>query len=187
MAKQTIEALEAVRADWIVSAGASCAIAIAHDYADLLAGEPDWKARAELLAGRTLDLLSFLDRVADPPALPLNAAAETVTIHSFCQTTNVMGSGDAGRRLLERAGIPVRELAEGGVCCGFGGSTSLDHPALAQQIAERKLENVRATGAAVLVTDNPGCLLHLRGAANVAHDRFVVRHVAEVLVEGLGK
>ena len=186
MAKQTIEALEAVQADWIVSAGASCAIAIAHDYAELLAGEPEWQARAGRVAERTLDLLSFLDRVADPPRLPLNAAAATVTVHSFCQTTNVMGSGDAGRRLLERAGISVRELAEGGVCCGFGGSTSLDHPALAQQIAERKLDNVRATGAAVLATDNPGCLLHLRGAANVAHDRFVVRHVAEVMVEGVG-
>jgi iron-sulfur cluster protein len=187
MAKQTIEALEAVQADWIVSAGASCAIAIAHDYAELLAGEPDWQARAKRIAAHTLDLLSFVDRVADPPQLPLRADAATVTVHAFCQTTNVMGSGDAGRRLLERAGIPVRELAEAGVCCGFGGSTSLDHPALAQQIADRKLENVRATGAAVLVTDNPGCLLHLRGAANVAHDPFVVRHVAEVMVEGVGR
>ena len=187
MAKQTIEVLEAVQADWIVSAGASCAIAIAHDYAELLAGEPHWQARAQRIAERTLDLLSFVDRVADPPQLPLRADAATVTVHSFCQTTNVMGSGDAGRRLLERAGIAVRELPEAGVCCGFGGSTSLDHPALAQQIAHRKLENVRATGAAVLVTDNPGCLLHLRGAANVAHDRFVVRHVVEVMVEGVGR
>jgi len=187
MAKQTIEALEAAHADWIVSAGASCAIAIAHDYAELLAGEPEWQARALRVAERTLDLLSFLDRVADPPQLPQQADATTVTVHSFCQTTNVMGSGDAGRRLLERAGIPVVELPEAGVCCGFGGSTSLDHPALARQIADRKLENVRGTGAAVLVTDNPGCLLHLRGAANVAHDRFVVRHVVEVMVEGLGR
>jgi Fe-S oxidoreductase len=98
-----------------------------------------------------------------------------------------MGAGDSGQRLLERAGIPVRELAERGVCCGFGGSTSLDHPAMARDIAERKLECVRATGAAVLATDNPGCLLHLRGAADVAHDRFVVRHVAEVMVEGVGR
>ena len=186
MAKHTIQALEAVRADWIVSAGASCAIAIAHDYAELLAGEPEWQARALRIASHTLDLLSFLDRVADPPGLPVAAEAPTVTVHSFCQTTNVMGSGDAGGRLLERAGIPVRELAERGVCCGFGGSTSIDHPALAREIAERKLENVRATGAAVLVTDNPGCLLHLRGAADVAHDRFVVRHIAEVLADVLG-
>ena len=185
MARHTIAALEAVPADWIVSAGASCAIAIAHDYAELFAEEPAWAARAERLASRTCDLLTFLDRVADPPALAPKTDAPSVTVHSFCQTTNVVGSGDAGQRLLERAGIPVRELAEREVCCGFGGSTSIDHPALAQQIADRKLECVRATGAAVLVTDNPGCLLHLRGAADVAHDRFVVRHVAEVLLEGV--
>jgi Fe-S oxidoreductase len=183
MAKHTIEALEAVPADWIVSAGASCAIAMAHDYAELFDDEPDWKARAERIAGRTLDLLTFLDRVADPPQLPATADAPAVTVHAFCQTTNVMGSGDAGTRLLERAGIAVRTLAEGEVCCGFGGSTSIDHPAMAREIAARKLENVRATGAAVLVTDNPGCLLHLRGAADAAHDTFVVRHVAEVLAD----
>ena len=97
----------------------------------------------------------------------------------------MVGSGDSGTRLLERAGVPVRELAERGVCCGFGGSTSLDHPELAREIAGRKLDNVRATGAAVLVTDNPGCLLHLRGAADAAGDRFAVRHVAEVLAEAV--
>ena len=97
-----------------------------------------------------------------------------------------MHAGDAGQRLLERAGIPVRVLAEREVCCGFGGSTSIDHPELARRIAQRKLENVRATGAAILVTDNPGCLLHLRGTADVARDQFVVRHVAEVLAEALG-
>jgi Fe-S oxidoreductase len=185
MAKHTLRSLEAVQADWIVSAGASCAIAIAHDYAELLSDEPPWRARAERVAARTLDLLTFLDRVADPPQRAARVDAPTVTVHSFCQTTNVMGSGDAGTRLLERAGIAVRELAERGVCCGFGGSTSLDHPAMAREIAERKLENVRATAAAVLVTDNPGCLLHLRGAAEVAHDPFAVRHVAEVLAEYL--
>ena len=185
MAKQTIAALEAVQADHYVSAGASCAIAIAHDYAELLADEPDWRERAERIASRTLDLLTFLDRVADPPALPLREGERTVTVHSFCQTTNVVGSGDSGTRLLERAGVPVRELAERGVCCGFGGSTSLDHPELAREIAGRKLDNVRATGAAVLVTDNPGCLLHLRGAADAAGDRFAVRHVAEVLAEAV--
>jgi len=79
----------------------------------------------------------------------------------------------------------VHELAEREVCCGFGGSTSIDHPELAQRIAERKLDNVRATGASVLATDNPGCLLHLRGAADVAHDTFVVRHVGEVLWEAV--
>jgi L-lactate dehydrogenase complex protein LldF len=187
MAKRTIAALEAVDADHYVSGAASCAIAIAHDYADLLADEPAWRARAERIASRTSDLLTFLDRVADPPPLPAQAGAAAVTVHSFCQTTNVVGSGDSGTRLLERAGVPVRELAERGVCCGFGGSTSLDHPELAREIVDRKLANVRATGAAVLVTDNPGCLLHLRGSADAAGDRFAVRHVADVLAQAVGR
>ena len=185
MAKQTIASLEAVGADHYVSAAASCAIAIANDYAELLADEPAWRARAEAIASRTVDLLTFLDRVADPPALPARPDAVSVTVHSFCQTTNVVHGGDRGTRLLERAGIAVRELAERGVCCGFGGSTSIDHPELAREIAGRKLECVRATGAAILATDNPGCLLHLRGAAHAAGDGFAVRHVVELLAEAV--
>jgi L-lactate dehydrogenase complex protein LldF len=181
MAKQTIAALERTGVDYIVTAAASCAIAILHDYKHLLAGEPAWQARAERLAARTLDLVSFLERVADPPPLPDAHAAPTATYHGFCQSTNVLGLGQAGARLLRRAGLPVADLPEWDVCCGFGGSTSLDHPRVARGIVERKLANVRATGARVLATDNPGCILHLRGAADAAGAPFDVRHVAELL------
>jgi len=187
MAKQTIQALESVAADHVVSAAASCAIAILHDYARLLADEPAWRERAERLANRTLDVLSFLERVADPPALAGRDGPEaTVTVHPFCQSTNVLGIGGAGARLLRRAGYNVRELPEAEVCCGFGGGTSLAHPAVSSPIARRKLDNVRATGAAVLVSDNPGCLLHLRGASEAAGDGFAVRHVVELLAEAVG-
>jgi Fe-S oxidoreductase len=56
---------------------------------------------------------------------------------------------------------------------------------VARGIATRKLENVRSTGAAVLATDNPGCVLHLRGAADAARDRFAVRHAVELIAEQL--
>ena len=56
---------------------------------------------------------------------------------------------------------------------------------MARGIAARKLANVRATGAAVLATDNPGCVLHLRGAAHAAGAPFAVRHVAELLADRL--
>jgi L-lactate dehydrogenase complex protein LldF len=216
MAQQTIRALEASGAEYVVTAAASCAIAMLHDYAHLFEHEPDWRARAEHLAARTLDLLTFLDHVAGVMELPalgdspgagnasmasaapaglaeLPALAPSpgergpqVTYHSFCQSTNVLGLGATGARLLRHAGYAVVDLPEAEVCCGFGGSTSIDHPEVARHIAQRKLENVRATGAAILATDNPGCLLHLRGAAHAAGDRFQVRHVAELLAERLG-
>jgi L-lactate dehydrogenase complex protein LldF len=174
MARQTIATLEATRADWIVTAAASCAIAVMHDYADLLRDDPSWRERAAALGARTLDLVTFLDRVAK------------LTYHSFCQSTNVLGIGDVAPRLLrEVCGLEVRDLPEGEVCCGFGGSTSMDHPEVARAIVMRKLDNVAGTEAPVLVTDNPGCLLHLRGAAHARGMRLRIAHVAEILAERL--
>jgi iron-sulfur cluster protein len=181
LAKQTIRGLETVQADYVVTAAASCAVAILHDYAHLLREEPEWAKRAHHLADRTLDLLSFVDRVASPPALEKAESDRLVTYHSFCQSTNVLGIGDIGPRLLRLAGVPLVELPEATVCCGFGGATSIEYPEVGQRIVERKLENVRSTGAQILCTDNPGCMLHLRGSAEAARDRFEVRHVVELL------
>jgi Fe-S oxidoreductase len=82
-------------------------------------------------------------------------------------------------------GIEVCDLPEGEVCCGFGGSTSADHPRVARAIVTRKLDNVAHTEATVLVTDNPGCLLHLRGAAHARGMPLRLAHVAEILAERL--
>jgi L-lactate dehydrogenase complex protein LldF len=83
------------------------------------------------------------------------------------------------------AGFEPIDLPEAPVCCGFGGATSIEYPEVGHGIAARKLDNVRATEAEVLCTDNPGCLLHLRGAAQSAGDRFSVQHIVELLADRL--
>ena len=188
MARQTIATLEACHADWIVTAAASCAIAIMHDYGELLRHEAGWRERAGALAARTLDLVSFMERVVKLPAgaLARPQGTDRLTYHGFCQSTNVLGiNGSAPRLLREVCGLEVRDLPEGEVCCGFGGSTSMEHPEVAREIAARKLDNVAQTEATVLVTDNPGCLLHLRGAADARGMRLRLAHVAEILAERL--
>jgi len=142
--------------------------------------------RAERLAARTLDLLTFLDRVADPPQLAPEHGP-LVTYHGFCQSTNVLGIGALGPRLLQRAGVQLVDLPEMEVCCGFGGSASIDHPEVSRGIVARKLDNVTSTGASVLCTDNPGCVLHLRGAAHAADLSVAVKHIAEVLALALNR
>lgn len=183
LARETIRALERIDADYIVTAAASCAVAIAHDYPRLLREDPSWRGRAQRIAGRTMDLLTFLDRIADPPQLPAVEGAAPIAFHAFCQSTHVLGLGQTGVRLLRRAGLPVVELPEWDVCCGFGGSTSFLHPSVGREIVRRKLDDVQQTGAALLVTDNPGCVLHLRGAADAARASFDVRHVVELLAD----
>jgi Fe-S oxidoreductase len=187
LAQQTIEMIESTTADYIVSAANSCVAAMVHDYPHLLKDEPQWKARAVRLRGRILDLATFLDSVAQLPAGALaGPSTDVLTYHPFCQSLNVLHADQAARRLLtEVCGIELRELSEANVCCGFGGSTSFDAPEVARGIVERKLANVDGTGADTLVTDNPGCILHLRGAAHASGHHVRVRHLAEILAARL--
>jgi Fe-S oxidoreductase len=188
MARQTIEVLEHAGGDLIVTGGASCAIAVVHDYESLFAGDPEWLARAAAVAARTMDFVSFLDEVAQLPAGALRRARAVgpVTYHSFCQSTNVLGLGRAPRRnIRDVLGLELIELPEGTVCCGFGGSTSATRPEVAARILERKLANVRVTGARILVTDNPGCILHLRGGIRAQQLPVHVLHIAELVAAHL--
>ncbi|MGH2500678.1 MAG: (Fe-S)-binding protein, partial [Candidatus Limnocylindria bacterium] len=109
------------------------------------------------------------------------------TYHDACQSANVLGLRDEARRLLrDVAGVELVEMAESDVCCGFGGSFSFDYPEVARRVLERKLANIEATGVDVVISDNPGCLTHLRGAMDARRRPVAVRHLAEVLWEALG-
>jgi Fe-S oxidoreductase len=189
MARQTIETLERVKADYIVTGGASCAIAMLHDYARLFRDQPAWRRRAEALAQRIRDFTTFMDEVVRLAPGALRQPAQTtgpVTYHSFCQSTNVLGIGKAPRRLISDVlGLELRELPEGTVCCGFGGSTSGINPEVSEQILSRKLENVVQTGASILVTDNPGCIMHLRGGIDARGLPIQVVHLAQLLAAQL--
>lgn len=189
LARHTIEALESVEADYILTGGTSCAIALLHDYGPLFRHDPAWQARAHALAERVIDFTTFMDEVAQlPPGTLVRPDLPTVpvTYHNFCQSANVLGIADAPRRLIQDVlGLELRELAEGSVCCGFGGSTSVRHPEVSERILARKLANVQETGARILVTDNPGCIMHLRGGVDAQGLPIRVLHMAELMAAHL--
>ena len=188
MAKATIVALEGN--DDIVTPAPSCVVAMLHEYETLFAGEPGWAQRARVMRERVHDLVGYL---AGPGRLPNGTLAaapggtpEVVAVHRFCQGSNMLNAGDRLERLLhDVAGVEVVPLYEAEVCCGFGGSTSVRAPEIAQGILARKLANVADTSATVLVTDNPGCVLHLRGGGDAAGAPLHVLHVAEYLAARL--
>lgn len=191
MARQTIETLEKAKVDYVITGGASCAIAMLHDYERLFADEPLWQIRAQNLAERVIDFITFMDGVARlrPGSLARPGSPfAPVTYHNFCQSANVLGIEEAPRRLIKEVmGLELREMEESSVCCGFGGSTSLTRPEVSEHILARKLENVRKTGARTLVTDNPGCIMHLRGGIDAQKLPVRVLHIAELMAAQLGK
>jgi len=188
MAKQTLRTLERVRADWIVSGSASCVATLTQDYVHLFRNDPGWKARTETLSPRIIDFTSFLTNVADLPPGSLTpadgAVPEVITYHDSCQGLNALDLHAEPRRILQDIlGYELRELGENTLCCGFGGSFSFEYPAVAERLMNRKLDNAAATGAPIVVTDNQGCIMHLRGGCDASGRPLKIRHIAELVAE----
>ncbi len=187
MARQTIKALEAVDADYIVSGSASCVATITQDYLHVFRYDPAWHARAEALAGKVVDFTSLIDEVANLPEGSLaGIAPRVVAYHDSCQGLNALNLRAAPRRILHDVlGHDVRDLRESRLCCGFGGSFSFEYPEISERLMTRKLNDVMDTGAVEVVTDNQGCILQLRGGADVQERDLQVRHIAELVAEGI--
>ncbi len=183
MIYQTIEALEKVQADLILSASASCAVSMLQDYPRLLASERPWLERAERLAERVIDFTTFMDREVDLAAGTLAGDSSLlVTVHDSCQSHNCLGLKREQRRILRDVlGHSIVEMNESSACCGFGGSFSFEHPRVAERIGRRKIKNVDETGAPIVVTDNPGCIMHLRGIVDASRRQVRVLHLAELI------
>lgn len=186
LAKQTIVTLEQTSADYIVTGAASCAIMMLSDYAHLLEDEKEWALRARQLSEKVYDFISFMDKVARlPDGILAVPNSPSVTYHNFCQSGNILGLAEEPRRLIGALGLELREMAESNVCCGFGGSTSADYPQVAERILERKFGNIEQSGAEIVVTDNPGCIMHMRGGADAQGKNLRIVHLAELVAEHL--
>jgi L-lactate dehydrogenase complex protein LldF len=159
-----------------------------HEAPHLLRDDLDDLERSQQLAGRTYDLISYL--TAGPGRLPAgaldNGDRTPVTVHRFCQSSNTLQRRDKVERFLrDVAGVEVVPLPEAEVCCGFGGSTSIRNPELAAGVLDRKLGCVDRADTAILITDNPGCVLHLRGGIHASGRQVEVVHLAEYLARRL--
>lgn len=187
MARQTITALEELPSDYVVSPCPSCIAAIVYDYPRLFEEDAEWLLRAEALAKRAIDFTSFIDRVAKLPAGALSTRGEVkVTYHACCHSSNLLGVEAEPYKIMgEVMKLGVTEMRESTMCCGFGGYFSFQHPEVAARIARHTLRNIAETGVDTVVTDNPGCIIHLRGAARMAKQPVCVIHIAQLMAERL--
>ena len=189
MAKHAIRILERRPDRDIVTPAASCVAAVHHHWPDLFANDPEWRARAAKIAARFHDLADYLD-----PRLPDNActagAPEPWTSHRFCQATNVLKTGANAERLVQRLTNTAPEpLQEADICCGFGGMTSITSPEVGQGILQRKTDCINATAAKTVLTQNPGCILHLKSTNPTTqhYADYLAQHLQDPNGAGVGE
>ncbi|EED33502.1 cysteine-rich domain protein [gamma proteobacterium NOR5-3] len=176
IAQQLIESFEDY--DYVVLPSGSCAGMLIEHYPKLLEGQ--WLERAHRFAGRVYELTTFLLDVCDYHPEKQRSAAP-VAYHDSCAGLRELGIRQQPRSLLARAGIPVEELAQADVCCGFGGTFCAKMPALSGAMADQKLQDAGDTGAGTLIGGDLGCLLALEGRASRRNMPMQFQHIAEVL------
>ncbi len=183
LAAKNIDALEAFGDAPIITDCASCS-SFLKDYPGLFEGDGPRRAAAQRVAARVAELSQFLAGV-DLPA-DLQPSPAVVTYHDPCHLSRYQGVTREPRDLLRRLpGLEYRELPEADWCCGGAGSYSLSHHDLSMQILERKMGNIRATGARIVVTPCPACIMQLRYGASRFGVPVEVVHLAELLRRAL--
>ena len=179
LARQTIEAFEGF--DYVVVPSGSCGAMLKDHYPALFAEDPAWRARAEALAARTFELISFLvdQRGMTRVEAKLEARA---TYHDSCAGLRELGIKAQPRRLLASVeGLELTEMEGPEVCCGFGGTFCVKYPDISNQIVGKKTKDIEASGADLLLAGDLGCLMNMAGKLKREGSKVEARHVAEVL------
>lgn len=178
LARQTIAAFEGF--DYVVGPSGSCMATIRHDYPVLFADDPKWLHRAEALAAKSYELLSFLHDVLG--ATPRAQYQGTATYHDSCSGLRSLGIKGQPRALLGGVeGLRVKEMEDAEVCCGFGGTFCVKYPEISEKIVEDKVRNILASGADTLLGGDLGCLMNIAGRLSRIHAPVKCYHTAEVL------
>ena len=179
IARNVIDTFEGL--EHVVAPSGSCAGMISAHYPELFdAGSKD-RARADDLAARTHELMSFLVDVARAD-LPAAAHEGVVTYHDGCSGLRELGVKEQPRALLSKvAGLELVEMEDVEVCCGFGGTFCVKYPDISERMVGDKVALAAATGADTLVGGDLGCLLNIAGRASRLDVPLRVRHAAEVL------
>jgi L-lactate dehydrogenase complex protein LldE len=167
--------------DYVVAPSGSCAGMLRVHYPELFAGDPNWMPRVEAFCGRVYEIVSFLVDVLKVERI--DAFYEgTVTYHDGCSGLRELGVKRQPRQLLTSvAGLSLTEMKEPEVCCGFGGTFCVKYPEISNSIVEKKVANVAATGAPMLLAGDLGCLMNMAGKLQRLGSPVAVRHVVEVL------
>ena len=181
LARQVIEAFEGF--DYLVAPSGSCAGQIRVHYPEMFADEPAWCQRAQQLALRSYELISFLVDVRgmNEVAARYDGAA---TYHDSCSGLRELGVKAQPRWLLRSvAGLSLKELPGAEICCGFGGTFCIKYPEISDKMVREKTADIAATGADTLLAGDMGCLLNVAGKLHRQGSTVRVRHVAEVLAD----
>ena len=178
LARKNIEAFERSGADFIAVHAAGCG-AMMKEYGHLLAGDAEWSERARRVAARVRDVSELLAAAGPEPGgyISFNVAYDPPChlLHAQRVVTPPLAV------LAAVPGLTLLPLEEPDQCCGSAGIYNLVQPETSDAVLERKLEDIGRSGATLVATGNPGCLMQIGAGLIRADMKARVVHPVDLL------
>jgi len=183
LARKQIDQFPPEQFDAIITNAAGCGSHLKH-YAKLLADDPVYQSRAELWDAKVKDIHEWLGQIGITPLPAAKVPPQTVTYHEACHLCHGQKITAQPRQILRAIpNLALVELPESTWCCGSAGIYNLIQPEMATELLDRKLRHIKSTGASVVATGNPGCLLQIINGAKRENLPLRVVHPITLLAE----
>lgn len=179
IARHVIEAFSPF--DYVVAPSGSCAAMLKIHYPRLFHDDKTMREKAEALAEKVHELVSFLVDVRGFDKVSARHKG-IAAYHDSCSGLRELGIAKQPRALLDKVkGMKLVELGDGEACCGFGGTFCVKYSDISNAMVERKTADIAASGADMVLAGDLGCLLNIAGKLKREGSAIEARHVAEVL------
>ena len=181
LARRNVDAFLSSGVDAVVVASAGCGIRM-KEYHHLLADDGEYAEKAARMSAMVKDIHEFL---VDLPLLPPTGYLDyRVTYQDSCHLAHAQRITEAPREVLRSIpGLDLAEMADSALCCGSGGTYMVRESQFASRLLDSKMRSVIDTGADIVATANPGCILQLRYGASREGLPIEVRYVTDLLDE----
>lgn len=192
LARKNIDAFLKHNYDYLISNSAGCG-AFMKDYVHLLEGDSEYADKAKLFSSKVKDIMEFFAeekihlKFNDLTKLELEPELERITYHDACHLVHAQKVSSQPREVIKSIpGIKYTELEEASWCCGSAGIYNVVRYKDSLIQLQRKMKNIRNTGAKVVLTGNPGCMGQIKYGAEKFDVDVEVLHPVTLIRKLLG-
>jgi glycolate oxidase iron-sulfur subunit len=178
LARTNIAAFEKSGAEFVAVNSAGCGAAM-KEYGHLLASDAEWSGRARAFSAKVRDVSELL-----AAAGPVQGGTLDVKVAYDPPCHLLHGQRVSSPPLAVLAAIPglqLLPLADSDQCCGSAGIYNLVEPEISDLVLTPKLRNIAASGAPIVATGNPGCLMQIGAGLIRSGGVAQSRHPVELL------
>ena len=183
LALKNLEAFEQYELDYITTACATCGDGLKRRFKELLSDE--YQERVEAFSEKVRDitelLVNELNFMGAARHSPLTTHYSIVTYHDPCHLRRGQDIADEPRKLIEMSGAKLKEMSHPCRCCGLGGSFNITDYDFSMEINRKKAEDIKNTGAQIVATACPGCMIQIKDGLHQLGANTKVVHVIELL------